>query len=62
MAHFHASQGVFGGGKPHACDAIRFFIEEDYVGDVADLGAFVADIFLYIEDGTWIFLEDMLGG
>ena len=40
-----------------ACHAIGFLVEEHYVGDVAQFGAFFADVLLDIEDSGGILLD-----
>lgn len=62
QTYAHTSRSSFGCGKPDARNAVGFFVEEDDIGNVADLGAFVTDIFFYIEDGAGVFLSKLLGG
>lgn len=42
--------------EAYTCHAVGFFVEEDDVGDVGDLGAFFTDVFFDVEDGGGVFL------
>ncbi len=52
----HTGLGRLGGGKAHAGDAGGLAVEEDDVGDFADFGAFVADVFFDFEGGGGVLL------
>lgn len=49
--------GGLGVGKAHACHAVWFPVEENDVGDFAEFGTLVADVFFDLEYRGGIFLE-----
>ena len=55
-AYPYASFRGLGIRVAHRGNTLGFFVEEDDVGDGADLGAFVADIFFNVEDGGGVLL------
>ena len=61
-AYPHTRLSGLGVGVPHRSNAIGFFVEKDDVGDVADFGAFVTDVFFNVENCGGVFLWGVLGG
>ncbi len=57
MAYPHTSLCGFSIGKSNARHAIRFFVEEHNVRDISDSGAFLPDIFFYLQHGCGVFLK-----
>ena len=54
--YLHTGFSVVGFGKPYSDDPIFFAVVEDYVGNIARLGALVSDVFLDVEDGRRVLL------
>ena len=52
----HTSSRCLGVCEPDRSDPVRFLVEEDYICDVADFGAFVADVFFDFEESGRILL------
>lgn len=55
--HPDASLGCFCIAITDTGHAVGFFVEKHHVGDVAQLGAFLADVLLDVEDSSRIFLQ-----